>query len=344
MTIFDPLLDLFRGKALTIPPMDGALKPNKRLDDADVVAEVERPDSLIFDGASVIYASGNRLQRIGATRPLREFPANISALALAPDGRLAVGLDSGLVMVGDEEVPGFNCPTAFCFAGEDLIVCNGSGTARPEDWVEDLMRGGATGSLWRVDLATKARTCLARDLAYPFGAVAAGDRVVFSESWRHRLVSVPLSGGQVTPVLSRLPAYPCRLTALPDGYLLALFAPLNRLVEFVLQEDQYRAAMMDEIESRYWIAPTLSASRTFLEPLQNGGVRSMGVHKAWSPTRSYGLLVRLDTDFRPVDSYHSRADGHHHGITSALEIAGRLVVASKGGNVILAIDPLERSA
>ena len=26
--IFDPILDIFRGKAVTVPPMDGALKPN----------------------------------------------------------------------------------------------------------------------------------------------------------------------------------------------------------------------------------------------------------------------------------------------------------------------------
>ena len=32
--IFDPILDIFRGKAVTIPPMDGALKPNTALDDA----------------------------------------------------------------------------------------------------------------------------------------------------------------------------------------------------------------------------------------------------------------------------------------------------------------------
>ena len=37
MSLLDPILDLLRGKAVTIPPMDGALKPNTALDDADVV-------------------------------------------------------------------------------------------------------------------------------------------------------------------------------------------------------------------------------------------------------------------------------------------------------------------
>ena len=111
----------------------------------------------------------------------------------------------------------------------------------------------------------------------------------------------------------------------------------NRLVEFVLQEPAYRADMMRETESRFWIAPTLAPASSFLEPLQNGGVRSMGVHKPWSPTRSYGLIARLDSDFQPVASYHSRANGRFHGITSAVEHDGAVVATSKGGNHIIRV-------
>ena len=32
--ILDPILDMFRGKAVTIPPLDGAFRPNTRLDGA----------------------------------------------------------------------------------------------------------------------------------------------------------------------------------------------------------------------------------------------------------------------------------------------------------------------
>ena len=39
--IFDPILDLFRGKAVTIPPMDGAFRPNTALDEADAVLEID---------------------------------------------------------------------------------------------------------------------------------------------------------------------------------------------------------------------------------------------------------------------------------------------------------------
>ena len=41
---------------------------------------------------------------------------------------------------------------------------------------------------------------------------------------------------------------------------------------------------------------------------------------------------------RPVESYHSRANGRRHGVTSVIEIEDRVLVAAKGGDIILAID------
>ena len=61
--IFDPILDIFRGKAVTIPPMDGALKPNTALDDAPAV-EIEAPDNLCGDGDRLLFTSGNQLLAI----------------------------------------------------------------------------------------------------------------------------------------------------------------------------------------------------------------------------------------------------------------------------------------
>ena len=90
------------------------------------------------------------------------------------------------------------------------------------------MQRKSLASVWRVNLATGERQCLARSLAYPNGIVSDGNRIVFSESWKHRLSSIASSGGAVTPVLQHLPAYPCRIMPAFDGYLLALFAPLNR--------------------------------------------------------------------------------------------------------------------
>ena len=96
---------------------------------------------------------------------------------------------------------------------------------------------------------------------------------------------------------------------------------------------------MSEIDSRHWIAPSLSASKSFLEPLQSGGVKTMGIHKPWSPSRSYGLVATLDKNFEPTESFHSRANGTRHGITCAVDFNGNIAAASKGGDVILQIVP-----
>ena len=74
-------------------------------------------------------------------------------------------------------------------------------------------------------------------------------------------------------LLTKLPGYPARLSPASDGGAwLALFAPRNRLIEFILLEHEYRSAMMREIDRPYWIAPALSSGDTFLEPLQAGPV------------------------------------------------------------------------
>jgi hypothetical protein len=41
---------------------------------------------------------------------------------------------------------------------------------------------------------------------------------------------------------------------------------------------------------------------------------------------------------RPRTSFHSRADGRVHGVTSCCELDGVLYAAAKGSGVIVAID------
>ena len=76
--------------------------------------------------------------------------------------------------------------------------------------------------------------------------------------------------------------------------------------------------MIAEIDADYWVAPCLRSGRSPLEPTQQGGVKQLGVLKPWSPSRSYGLIARLDGAYRPTASFHSRANGHRHGVTSCL--------------------------
>jgi hypothetical protein len=355
--IFDPILDLFRGKAVTIPPMDGAFRPNTELDEASVVLEIAAPDNLAFDGEEILFSSAGDLLALsgGGPVPIARGDSPITALAAGPDGTLAIARDDGSIAIRGGErdgkvlrpaaFGGLASPTALAFDREGaLLVAQGSARHPASDWGVDLMEKNAAGSLWRVDPATARAQCLASNLAFPYGILVQPQRYVVSESWRHRLVAIPRDGGAPQPLLTKLPGYPARLSPAPDGGAwLALFAPRNRLIEFVLLEHEYRAAMMREIERPYWIAPALSSGDTFLEPLQAGGVKTMGIHKPWSPTRSYGLVVKLDAELRPVASLHSRANGRRHGITSVIEANGRVLAASKGGDAILEIDRLAGS-
>lgn len=344
--ILDPLLDFFRGQAVTIPPMDGALRPNMALDEADILKSCEEPDNIVSVAGKLIYSSGREIFATNSGKPIASFASTITALAANSSGTIVVGLNTGGIVFHKSKIPplgGFNCPTALVFDGaNDLYICNGSDTHSASEWAADLMQKNSSGSLWHVSLDSGERRCLAKNLAFPYGLVvdAPNSRVIVSEAWRHRLVSIPVQGGMPKPVLAKLAGYPARITRKSSGgFILCLFAPRNRLIEFVLQEDGYRNAMLNEIDSRYWIAPSLSASRSFLEPLQNGGVKTMGIHKPWSPSRSYGLIVELDSNFLPITSYHSRANGTRHGITSAIEHEGEIIATSRGGNLILRVTP-----
>ena len=92
--------------------------------------------------------------------------------------------------------------------------------------------------------------------------------------------------------------------------------------------------MIGEIDPDAWVAPSLRSGRSPLEPIQQGGVRQLGVLKPWSPSRSCGLVARLDADYRPISSLHSRANGRRHGVTSCLAHEGRVYFTAKGDGVV----------
>ncbi len=355
------LLDRWRGSgrhAATVPPMDGILAPNQVIEEARLVLDIEEPDNLVSAGGYVLYSTRADVMRLPARtenlNPMRVagFDSDVSALA-AKDGVIAVGLETGGVrivggnrdgtvirQVGERPVL---CPTALLVSDNDsLIVALGSQHNPPSLWRHDLMQKNASGSVWRIDLGSGEARCLADRLAWPCGILKRQDgSLVVSESWRSRILELKPDGGTAA-VLSDIAGYPGRLADAPDGGAwLSVFAPRSQLVEFVLREDDYRLSMMAEVDPQFWIAPLLSANRSFLEPMQLGGLKQLGMIKPWSPTRSYGLVIGLDEAMRPRESFHSRADGRRHGITSALEIDGALLATSKGGGSIVSID-LER--
>ena len=332
-----------------MPPMDGAFRPNDRLDAAAVVLEAPAPDGLAAIAQGLVVSIGRSLKRVDRPEdaPVATFDAEISALTGLPNGGAAVGLvDGRIAFVGGRNdgntiaaQTGVHCVTALAPAGDGaLLVANGSAVHGPADWKRDLMEKNASGSVWRLDLASGTSSQIAGGLAYPYGLLDEGDAVIVSESWRNALTRiVPGASGRRAPALEDLPAYPSRLSRGAGGAIwLALFAPRSQLIEFVLRENRYRRRMIEQIDPDLWMAPSLRSGLSPLEPTQQGGVKQLGVSKPWSPSRSYGLVVRLDATYRPVASFHSRANGRRHGVTSCLAFEGRVYFAAKGDGIVAA--------
>ena len=340
---------LGRGEAtIAVPSFDGALKPDQRLEEASVVLESATTEDMATDGQSLFLADGQRILRLdgSAATAVKTFDKPITALACLPGGGFAVALAGREVRVyaqiGDAEPrvlfadSGMRAVNALAPTPDGaLIATDGSSNLDVGDWARDLLERGRSGRVLRLDLKTRETRVLASKLRYAFGASAPGDSILVSESWRHRVISIAPDGA-THAVLDHLPVYPSRLSpASADGYWLTAFAARTQLVEFVLREPAYRRRMMAEIDPALWIAPRLRSGQSFMEPMQGAHLKTMGVVKPWAPPRSYGLVIRLSAEGLPLYSLHSRVDGIHHGVVSAIELAGDLYVLAKGPGRVL---------
>jgi len=350
-TLSRALDNLFgRGEAaVTVPPLDGALQPNRRLDEAASRTALEGVDCLaVHAGALVASAGATVFARDGEEgwRPRKSYASPIAALAPVGADGLAVALADGEIVIeggpfdGRRYCPGraVTCITAIAAAGPALFAANGSATNPAAAWQRDLLERNASGSVWRVDLDSGACAPVAEGLAWPAGLAVDQGGLVVAEAWRHRLVRIdPARPAAREPVQADLPGYPGRISPAGDGYWLALFAPRSQLVEFVLRERAYRTRMMAQVPQPYWVAPTLRSGRSFYESLQGGGVKQLGMLKPWAPTMSAGLCVKLDRAFQPRASLQSRADGRTHGVTGAVEHGGHVFVAARGDGVVVSL-------
>lgn len=342
------------GSASALPMLDGALKPNHRLDDATVCGEpLPGCDDLVAlaDG-SLCVSAGERLWRLSGQalaqrEPLVECPGVVGALAAAGQTVYAA-LESGpllriehgrisarLETVGGRALRG---ATALAMLPDGrLAIAEGSAANAPPDWARDLLERRAEGRILVASADLSSAAVLAEGLAWPAGLCVQDDALWFSEAWRHRVCALPLGGGVAHPVLDRLPGYPGRLSrdAGRSEVWLAVFALRTQLLEFVLREHAYRREMLATIDPRYWIAPTLSTQGHYLEPLQGGTIKKLGIVKPWAPPRSYGLVLRLSVQGEVLDSLHSRVGGVHHGITAVVPRGDRLVAISKGSGRVL---------
>ncbi len=339
--------------AITVPIMDGAIQPNRALDEAAVVLSLPGIDDIASDGAHLWISAGSVLYRMDGQQALevRRFDAPITALAADGQGRIAVALGGcELRLIDAEGVTvaqtrtlggrGLHSANALAFeGGGSLLVSDGSEQFGPEQWCHDLMQHGKTGKVGRWNWQSGKSTLLAQGLAYAFGVLADQGMARWSESWKHTLGAVRGTGAALASTVAELPGYPSRMAQAQGGGLwLTCFVCRTQLVEFVLREDAYRNRMMKEVHPSQWVAPALSSGKSFLEPLQGAGVKTMGVLKPWAPPRSYGLVLRVADDGRVLSSLHSQVDGQHHGITAVAEHAGALYLVSKGSARLLRVE------
>jgi hypothetical protein len=340
-------------EAVALPMMDGALKPNRRLDEASPIGE-DLPgcdDLIALDDGSLLVSAGNRILRLygpGLEERMTwcECPGTVGALVAASDAVYAAIAGSGVMQIVDgrlgsklDTVDGqpLRCVTALAALSDGRIaIAEGSSINGPDEWARDLLERRTHGRIVIAHADLSSATTFASGLAWPDGLLVRGSSLWVSEAWRHRVRALPLAGGAGTDVLHNLPGYPARLSADPNGGAwLSLLAVRTQLLEFVLRERSYCEQMLATVDPRYWIAPSLRGTGHYLEPLQGGAIKKLGIVKPWAPPRSYGLVLRLAESGEVLESLHSRAGGVHHGITAARRHGNRLIAVSKGGGRLL---------
>jgi hypothetical protein len=344
--------DTFRGSgtmALTVPPMDGAFRPNTTIETASIVATAGEPDNLVVAGGDLFYSDGAqvlRLNREGKSESVAVFSDKVTALAGAPEGTVAVATRGATISFVGRQQGSARAPTieagqgditAMSFIADNKLAATVGSLVNPSsNWRQDLMQLRRTGSVWIGDLASGVASKIVDGLGYPSGVIGdAAGHLIIAEAWQHRLVRVS-AGTSPLVLVDNLPAYPGRLfKSARGGFWLGLFAPRNQLVEFVLREPVYRGRMVREIAQDYWICPSFESPESPLGPMQEGGQKIGGAIKPWAPSFSYGLIARLDRDCQPQFSFHSRANGRRHGITSIAEYDDRLFATSAGAGLIL---------
>ncbi len=99
--------DRFAGRgeaAVTVPAMDGALRPNTALEEAELVLAVPAPDSLVAHRGAVLVSTGAELRPLpgqAGDGAAIGFDAEITCAASGPGDALAVGLGDGRIVLLD---------------------------------------------------------------------------------------------------------------------------------------------------------------------------------------------------------------------------------------------------
>src|SRR5690242_15686882 len=136
---------LGRGEsAITVPALDGALRPNRRLDEAAERIAIRQLAAIVAGPDGVLVGSADEIRRLedgGGSTLVHKAESAIACLGLAAGG-LAVGLENGAVQILGgrfggtrfDPAPGMRCPVAISSAEDSLYVCHGSAAYGPAEW------------------------------------------------------------------------------------------------------------------------------------------------------------------------------------------------------------------
>ena len=342
--------------AVTVPPLDGALRPNRLLDEAEVVADARRrrQTSLVDGDALLVAAAAARSvawTEPAAHAPSRAFDSAVTCLAVAGGrargrARRRRGRASTAARIDGRRYR--RRRPARCAASTALARRPRTRSRRQrlgarnaaDDWQRDLLERNASAASGASTSRAATTSCIARRPGLPPASWSADRRECsFPRAGGTGSLAAHPAGATPAIVLRRSARLSRPAIAGCDGggYWLALFAPRSQLVEFVLREPAYRKRMMAEVRSRFWMRRRSASGRSFYEPLQGGGVKHLGLLKPWAPTVSAtASCVRLDR------RRSSRASACTAAPTAAptaspprSSIDGRLFVAARGDGVVV---------
>lgn len=335
----------------SVPPMDAGLRPNSLLDKASdllVAGEHEPDDVTTLSSGRVWFSSGCsvwELKESGA-EVVVDLPGQVGPMVVRDDAAVVAAVEGhGLVSLDRsgrvEDVCVDNlvgsCITDLTLLPDRTILATvGSRRFGNDGWARALVDTDHSGCLVRIS-GNKSQI-VADDLPWPSG-VAHGDDddLLLSLSLGLRIERrMPQTlSREGEPVLTNLPAYPGRIRRGKGGWWVAVPYVRNRGTELVLDEPELRRDLVDNIKPSQWPVPRLRSENPYTEPLQMGQLRVLGVLKPWAPPRAYGLVFLLGREGRVLRSFHSRVDGHRHGVTGVAEDGDRLVVAVHGGRTLV---------
>lgn len=338
-----------RGKAA--PPtmtLEGVLGPNTLLEEAEGrPAQGARAIALAADGA-LLVTSGADLMWVphwqAKAETVHRAPAPILALAVSPGGCVAMACEGGALVVlsPDGQVAdwsqdtGIVAATDLAFAAEDrLLIVHGGFGAGDDMLAQAAWETEALGSVLALTQSGD-RQIAAGGLHAPAGICLTSDgRAMITETERARIVD---TGGAV--LRAGLPGYLGRLRPMSGGYLLSCLARRDPLIEFLKSEAAFVKEMKATIPPAHWIAPRLDPQFRHDVPIAMGATRLFGEVKAWAPSFSYGLVIALDDELRPVGSAHSRANGTRHAIADALVWNDAVIALCLGTGELLRLEAI----